>query len=391
MLSSKSKSHAENDLQKITEFANKNLDSCVDKLQLWDKSFWSERYKEQLFDFKEEELKPYFPIDSVLDGLFQLASNLFQIKIIRVDTTNENIELWDPYVMFFNIYDENDKQIASFYLDPYSRPGEKRGGAWMNGCQDKNKYLNKIPIAYLICNGSPPILNEDGSTKIPSLMTFGDVETLFHEFGHGLQHMLTIVEEGGASGINNIEWDAVELPSQFMENWCYHKPTIMGFAKHYETKEPLPNELFDKILKQRTFMSGSAMSRQIYFSMLDLYLHSQLKENENIIDVQKRFAEKYAGTSILEEDRFLCSFSHIFAGGYSSGYYSYKWAEIMSADAFGAFEEIDLNDPSEVNKLGLKFRNTVLALGGGTHPAEVFKMFRGREPNVDALLRHNGL
>lgn len=391
MLSSKSKSHAENDLQKITEFANKNLDSCVDKLQLWDKSFWSERYKEQLFDFKEEELKPYFPIDSVLDGLFQLASNLFQIKIIRVDTTKENIELWDPYVMFFNIYDENDKQIASFYLDPYSRPGEKRGGAWMNGCQDKNKYLNKIPIAYLICNGSPPILNEDGSTKIPSLMTFGDVETLFHEFGHGLQHMLTIVEEGGASGINNIEWDAVELPSQFMENWCYHKPTIMGFAKHYETKKPLPNELFDKILKQRTFMSGSAMSRQIYFSMLDLYLHSQLKENENIIDVQKRFAEKYAGTSILEEDRFLCSFSHIFAGGYSSGYYSYKWAEIMSADAFGAFEEIDLNDPSEVNKLGVKFRNTVLALGGGTHPAEVFKMFRGREPNVDALLRHNGL
>ena len=391
MLSSKSKPHAEKDLQEITNFANKHLETCVEKLSLWDKPYWSERYKEELFDFKEEDLKPYFPIDSVLNGLFKLASNLFQIKIVRVDTTKENIELWDPYVMYFNIYDDKDEEIASFYLDPYSRPGEKRGGAWMNGCEDKSKYLNKKPIAYLICNGSPPILNDDGSTKIPSLMTFGDVETLFHEFGHGLQHMLTKVDEGGASGINNIEWDAVELPSQFMENWCYHKPTIMGFAKHYSTQEPLPDALFDKILQQRTFLSGSAMSRQIYFSMLDLYLHSQLKDDENIMDVQKRFAEKYSGTTILDEDHFLCSFSHIFAGGYASGYYSYKWAEIMSADAFGAFEEIDLNDPKQVNKIGLKFRNTVLALGGGTHPADVFRMFRGREPNVDALLRHNGL
>ncbi len=391
MLSSKSKLHAINDLQEITNFANKHLETCVEKLSLWDKPYWSERYKEQLFDFKEEDLKPYFPIDSVLDGLFKLASNLFQIKIVRVDTTQEKIELWDPYVMYFNIYDENDEYIASFYLDPYSRPGEKRGGAWMNGCEDKSKYLNKKPIAYLICNGSPPILNDEGSTKIPSLMTFGDVETLFHEFGHGLQHMLTKVDEGGASGINNIEWDAVELPSQFMENWCYHRPTIMGFAKHYSTQEPLPDVLFNKILQQRTFLSGSAMSRQIYFSMLDLYLHSQLKDDENIMDIQKRFAEKYSGTTILDEDHFLCSFSHIFAGGYSSGYYSYKWAEIMSADAFGAFEEIDLNDPKQVNKIGLKFRNTVLALGGGTHPADVFRMFRGREPNIDALLRHNGL
>ena len=201
--------------------------------------------------------------------------------------------------------------------------------------------------------------------------------------------MLTKVDEGGASGINNIEWDAVELPSQFMENWCYHRPTIMGFAKHYSTNEPLPDSLFDKILQQRTFMSGSAMSRQIYFSMLDLYLHSQLKDDENIINVQKRFAEKYSGTTILDEDRFLCSFSHIFAGGYSSGYYSYKWAEIMSADAFSAFEEIDLENMDEVQKLGLLFRDTVLSKGGGTEPLSVFKEFRGREPKVDALLKHN--
>ena len=260
----------------------------------------------------------------------------------------------------------------------------------MDSCIDRNKYLNNKPTAYLVCNGSPPIKNNDGTEK-PSLMTFREVETLFHEFGHGLQHMLTQVEDGGASGINNIEWDAVELPSQFMENWCYHKPTVMGFAKHYQTNEPLPDELFEKIIKQRTFMTGGGMCRQVYFAMLDLYLYSQLKENENILDVQKRIASQYLVRPILDEDKFLCSFSHIFAGGYSAGYYSYKWAEIMSADAFSAFEEIDLNDPSQVAEVGRRFRDTVLAKGGGEHPAEVFREFRGRDPTPDALLRHSGI
>jgi len=391
MIGDKAKPYAEEDMKKITSLASESLGSCLDKLELWDAPYWSERYKEQQLEFKEEDLKPYFPLESVLSGLFKIASNLFGIIVSEIDTVKENIDTWDESVKYFKITDETTGElIANFFLDPYSRPGEKRSGAWMNSCVDRNKYLNKKPIAYLICNGSPPIKNNDGSVK-PSLMTFREVETLFHEFGHGLQHMLTQVEEGGASGINNIEWDAVELPSQFMENWCYHKPTVMGFAKHYLTNEPLPDELFEKILKQRTFMTGGGMCRQVYFAMLDLYLYSQLKEDENILDVQKRLSSQYLVRPILDEDKFLCSFSHIFAGGYSAGYYSYKWAEIMSADVFSAFEEIDLNDPSQVAEMGRKFRDTVLAKGGGEHPAEVFREFRGRDPIPDALLRHSGI
>ena len=390
MLADKAKPFAKKDLSMIISHAS-NIDSCIDKLYLWDVSYWSERYKESTLQFKEEDLKPYFPLPSVLEGMFKLAGNLFDIDIKEVDTVKENIDIWDESVKFFKIYNKTTGElISSFFLDPYSRPGEKRGGAWMDSCVDKNKYLNKKPTAYLICNGSPPIKNSDGTVK-PSLMTFREVETLFHEFGHGLQHMLTKVEEGGASGINNIEWDAVELPSQFMENWCYHKPTLMGFAKHYLTDEVLPNDLFEKITKQRTFMTGGGMLRQINFSILDLYLYSKLKDNENILEVQKKIASQYSLLPPLDQDRFLCSFSHIFAGGYSAGYYSYKWAEIMSADAFGAFEEIDLNNLDEVSKLGRRFRDTVLSKGGGEHPAEVFKQFRGRDPNPDALLRHNGL
>jgi len=393
MLADKSKPLALRDLKLVTELANNKRNTCAGKLDLWDIPYWSERYKEQELEFKEEELKPYFQIDYVINGLFKIANNLFGIVINEVkDLEKENIDTWHPDVRYFRINDEiSGQEIATFFLDPYSRPGEKRGGAWMNSCVDKNKYLNKKPVAYLICNGSPPIKNKDGSIETPSLMRFREVETLFHEFGHGLQHMLTQVDEGSASGINKIEWDAVELPSQFMENWCYHKPTVMGFARHYQTGEILPDELFNKILKQRTFMQGGAFCRQIYFGMLDLYLYAHLKENENIIDVQRNIASQYLPLPILEEDRFLCSFSHIFAGGYSAGYYSYKWAEIMSADAFSAFEEIDLNNKDEVAKVGRRFRNTVLAKGGSQHPAEVFREFRGRDPSADALLRHNGI
>jgi len=391
MLSDKSKPHAIKDLDKIKDFASERLGNCLETLDLWDIPYWGERYKENELEFKEEDLKPYFPLESVLKGLFQLAGNLFDIRIEEVDVEKENIDIWDEAVKYFRINNStNNDEIATFFLDPYSRPGEKRGGAWMGSCVDRNKYLNKTPTAYLVCNGSPPIKNDNGNSK-PSLMSFREVETLFHEFGHGLQHMLTRVEEGGASGINNIEWDAVELPSQFMENWCYHKPTVMSFAKHYQTGEQLPEELFNKVLKQRTFMTGGAMCRQIYFGMLDLYLYSKLKEDENILDIQKRIASQYLVTPTIEEDKFLCSFSHIFAGGYSAGYYSYKWAEIMSADAFSAFEDIDLNDPQQVAEIGRRFRDTVLAKGGGEHPADVFKQFRGRGPNAEALLRHDGL
>jgi oligopeptidase A len=390
MLAKKSKPLAIKDLKAVTDLASLRSGKCIEKLDLWDIPYWAERYKEEELEFKEEELKPYFSIDNVLTGLFQIANNLFGITIEQVK--DQNVDTWHPDVRYFRIKDqETEQEVANFFLDPYSRPGEKRGGAWMDSCIDRNKYLNKKPVAYLVCNGSPPIKNKDGSIETPSLMTFREVETLFHEFGHGLQHMLTQVDDGSASGINKVEWDAVELPSQFMENWCYHKPTVMSFAKHYQTGKTLPDDLFEKILKQRTFMQGGAFCRQIYFGMLDLYLYAHLKEGEDILEVQRKIASQYLPQPILEEDKFLCTFSHIFAGGYSAGYYSYKWAEIMSADAFSAFEEIDLNDKEQVAEVGRRFKNTVLAKGGSQHPSQVFRDFRGRDPNPNALLRHNGI
>jgi oligopeptidase A len=222
---------------------------------------------------------------------------------------------------------------------------------------------------------------------------------LFHEFGHGLQHMLTKANVGDVAGINGVEWDAVELPSQFMENWCYDRPTVYGFAKHYETGEPLPEEMFEKLKEQKTFNAGMMACRQLLFGQLDLELHSNFDpvkgesgEGESIFDVQKRMAAKYSPYNMpLDEDRFLCGFSHIFAGGYAAGYYSYKWAEVMSADAFGAFEDVGLDNEEQVKEVGMRFRDTVLSLGGGVEPMDVFKRFRGREPNPEALLRHNGL
>ena len=389
MLADKAKPYALADYEKMKMFANELSGKCVD-INLWDIPYWSERLKETELQFKEEELKPYLPLNQVLNGLFKIADDLFNIKIVEIDCIEEQIDVWEENVKFFKIYDNsNDEYIASFYLDPYSRPGEKKGGAWMNGCLDKSKYLDKKPVAYLICNGSPPIKKDDGTIK-PSLMTFREVETLFHEFGHGLQHMLTEVDDLDAAGINNIEWDAVELPSQFMENWCYHYPTVMSFAKHYQSGDIMPKEYFDKIVKQKTFMTANGILRQVYFSILDLQLHHD-KDITDVLKTQKDIADKYLIHSILDEDKFICSFSHIFAGGYSAGYYSYKWAEIMSSDAFGAFEEINLEDKDKIRELGMKFRKTVLAKGGGEHPAEVFKQFRGRNPKPDALLRHNGL
>jgi len=283
--------------------------------------------------------------------------------------------------------------VAYFYLDPYSRPAEKRGGAWMDEVVGRSKLMApsgsdvRLPVAHMVCNQSPPIGDQ------PSLMTFREVETMFHEFGHALQHMLTRVDEGLVSGIRGVEWDAVELPSQFMENWCYHKPTIMGIAKHYETGETLPDALFDKVLKARTYRAASMMMRQVHFATVDLTLHSTFDPagDRTVYDLEREVAKKTCVLMPLEEDRFLCAFSHIFAGGYSAGYYSYKWAEVLSADAFSAFEEAGLDDEAAVAATGKRFRETVLALGGSKPPSEVFKEFRGREPSTEPLLRHSGL
>jgi oligopeptidase A len=351
-------------------------------------SFWAERLRRQRFGLDSEALRPWFPLPRVLDGLFALCARLFGVHIEAADG---EAPLWHSDVRFFRVRDGADgRPLAAFYLDPYSRPGSKRGGAWMDECLVRHRAADGspvLPVAYLICNQSPPV----GET--PSLMTFQEVETLFHEFGHGLHHMLTTVERPQAAGINNVEWDAVELPSQFMENWCYDRATLLGMAKHWQTDEPLPESEFAKLLAARTFLAGAATLRQVHFALTDLRLHSQWRPELGITPEQLR-REIARSTTVLDplpEDAMLCSFSHIFAGGYAAGYYSYKWAEVLSADAFGAFEEVGLENEEAIRATGRRFRDTVLSEGGSRHPNEVFASFRGRAPSTEALIRHSGL
>ena len=378
------------ELEELKQFAaSKNAPEAND-FKRWDMSFWSERLREEKFSFTVEELRPYFPLPQVLDGLFSLVKRIFGINITAADG---EAPLWHEDVRYFQISDETNTPIAYFYLDAYSRPAEKRGGAWMDECINRAKIVEngqkilRLPVAYLQCNQTPPV---DGK---PSLMSFSEVETLFHEFGHGLQHMLTTVDYGGAAGINNVEWDAVELPSQFMENWCYDRSTLFGMAKHYETGETLPEHYYQKLLAAKNYMSGSGMLRQLHFALVDIELHHryQVGGKETVVELRRRVAETTTVLPILPEDAFLCAFSHIFAGGYAAGYYSYKWAEVLSADAFAAFEEAGLENQQAIAICGKRFRDTVLALGGSLHPMEVFKTFRGREPNTEPLLRHSGL
>ncbi len=371
---------AQHDHQELRALAKRAGES--DQLMNWDVAFWAERLREERYAYSEEALRPYFPLPRVLDGLFALAGRLLGVRVRPADG---EVPVWHPDVRFFRVLDEHDREIAAFYLDPYSRPAEKRGGAWMDECV--GRLHGRKPVAYLVCNQAPPVGDR------PSLMSFDEVHTLFHEFGHGLQHMLTTVEHGLASGIRNVEWDAVELPSQFMENWCYHKPTLLGLSSHVDTGATLPDELFDKLTAARTYRAGSDMLRQLYFATLDLALHHRFDPSgtESAFDVQHRIAERTTVVPPLPEDRFLCGFTHIFAGGYAAGYYSYKWAEVLSADAFGAFEEAGLDDPTAVETTGRRWRATVLSLGGSRPPMDVFVAFRGRPPTTDALLRHAGL
>ncbi|MEB3201093.1 MAG: M3 family metallopeptidase [Synechococcaceae cyanobacterium] len=360
----------------------------AEDFQPWDVSYWAEQQRQRSFDLDSEALRPWFPLPQVLEGLFTLCDRLFGI---RIEAADGEAPIWHPDVRFFRIHDRlSGVPLAAFYLDPYSRPGSKRGGAWMDECLVRSRRPDGtpvLPVAYLICNQSPPV----GDT--PSLMTFQEVETLFHEFGHGLQHMLTTVERPQAAGINNVEWDAVELPSQFMENWCYDRGTLMGMARHWQSGEPLPEAEFAKLLAARTFMTGSATLRQVHFALTDLRLHSHWTPDCGLSPEQLR-REIAQSTTILppiEEDAFLCSFGHIFAGGYAAGYYSYKWAEVLSADAFSAFEEVGLDNEEQIQATGRRFRDTVLSQGGSRHPREVFEAFRGREPSSEALIRHSGL
>lgn len=355
------------------------------ELMHWDIAFWAERLREQRYEVTEEVLRQYFQHERVLEGLFELAERLFGIEVRPADG---EVCVWDDSVRFFRVYD-NGQPIAAFYYDPYSRPANKRGGAWMDVCLDRRGSGEQLqlPIAHLVCNCTPPV------GKRPALMSFREVETLFHEFGHGLQHLLTTVEETDVAGINGVEWDAVELPSQFMENWCYHQPTLVGMTAHVETGEPLPDELFEKIVNARNFRAGSNTLRQLTFGMTDMLLHTEYQPGgpRSIFDVQREVMQRTSILPMLPEDRMLCSFSHIFAGGYAAGYYSYKWAEVLSADAFAAFEEAGLDEEAALQQTGRRFRETILATGGSRHPMELFKEFRGREPDPQALLRQSGL
>ncbi|MEY3172108.1 MAG: Oligopeptidase [Planctomycetota bacterium] len=375
---------AKKELEELTEFAQ--TAGHAGPLAHWDIAFWAERMREARFQFTEEQLRPWFSLDRILDGLFQLSQTLFGIRIQRADGA---APAWNVDVRFYEVFDEQNRHIASFYLDPFSRPHNKRGGAWMNDCVTRSvgPCGVRLPVAHLVCNSTPP------AAGVPSLMTFREVETLFHEFGHGLQHMLTTVDERDAAGINGVEWDAVELPSQFMENWCLHRETLMNMARHYQTGEPLPEDLFQKLRRAKTWRAASQLLRQLQLGMTDMALHHGFDPtgDETPFDAERRVLSITSLLPPLPENRFLCSFQHIFSGGYAAGYYSYKWAEVLSADAFGAFEEAGLENPAAVREVGRRFRDTILAQGGSRHPLEIYRDFRGRDPDPEALLRHCGL
>ncbi|KAA8494595.1 putative cytosolic oligopeptidase A [Porphyridium purpureum] len=383
---------AQQELVELQAFAESMGFPAGESLQHWDVTFYSERLKESKFDFEEEQLRPYFSLENVLDGLFGLVKRLFGVTVVPVDKEAESISVWDEHVRFYCIQNESGEPMAYFYLDPYSRPAEKRGGAWMDEVVSRSTLFApagrtaRLPVGHAVCNQSPPV----GSK--PSTMTFREVETLFHEFGHLLNHTLT-VEDGMVAGIRGVEWDLVELPSQYMENWCYHRDTLMGMAKHVESGEPLPEEFFEKIVAAKKFRAASMLLRQLHFSIVDLELHSLFPADGsvNMLEWEKRVGERTLVMPPQPYDRFLCTFGHIFAGGYSAGYYSYKYAEVYSADAFAAFEEVGLENEERVRELGTRLRNTVFAMGGSRPAKSIYRMFRGREASIDALLRHAGL
>ncbi len=357
------------------------------ELRPWDRAFQAERLSETRYRYSDEELRAYFQFPLVLEGLFALAQRLFEIRIVADDGA---APVWHPDVRLFRVDDAAGAPRAWFYVDPYSRPATKRSGAWMNDFHTRARLPDgslRPPLALIVCNQTPPAGDR------PSLMRFAEVQTLFHEFGHALQHMLTTVDEPGASGLNTVEWDAVEIASQFMENWCYDRATLRGISRHIETGAPIPDDLFDRVVAAKNFMATTAMLRQLYLGATDMDLHARYPRPDaaDADAVKRANAARLLPSPLLPEDRLLCSFSHIFAGGYAAGYYSYKWAEVLAADAFAAFEEAGLDDDAAVRATGRRFRDTFLALGGSVHPMAVFQAFRGRAPSVAPLLRHAGL
>lgn len=375
-LAQKSKPLAERDLAELRAFAKAN--GCND-LQAWDMTYFSEKLRVEKYSISQEELRPYFPAERVISGMFDVVKRLYSIDIIQVAA----FDSWHPDVRFYHIFKDGEK-IASFYLDLFARE-HKRGGAWMADCRVRRKTAQgmQLPVAFLTCNFTPPV----GET--PSLLTHDEVTTLFHEFGHGLHHMLTQIDVAAVSGINGVAWDAVELPSQFLENWCWEPEAIPLISAHYQTAEPLPQHLLDKMLAAKNFQSGMQMLRQLEFSLFDFRLHAEYDpaQPQDPQAVINQVRKEVAVVEAPEFNRFQNSFSHIFSGGYAAGYYSYKWAEVLSADAFSRFEEEGIFNA----QTGASFLQEILQQGGSKAPMDLFVNFRGREPSIDALLRHSGL
>jgi len=377
-LATRCKPYAKKDLDAVRQYAREHHN--MEQLQPWDITYYSEKLRQHKYAITQEELKPYFPEPVVLAGLFEIVKRLYGLTIRQID----KVDTWHKDVKFFEITDEQNHVRGKFFIDLYAR-ANKRGGAWMASCIGRKKQDNdvQIPVAYLTCNFSPPIGDN------PALFTHNEVLTLFHEFGHGLHHMLTQVDYISVSGINGVAWDAVELPSQFMENFCWEKDSIDLIARHFQTDEPLPSGLFDKMTAAKNFQSGMQMVRQLEFALFDFRLHMEYDPaiGDRIQDTLNEVRQNVAVVTPASYNRFQHSFTHVFAGGYAAGYYSYKWAEVLSADAFAKFEETGIFN----RQTGEKFLHAILEQGGSREPMELFVEFRGREPTIDALLRHSGI
>ncbi|MCR1836340.1 oligopeptidase A [Rodentibacter caecimuris] len=378
-LAKRAKPQGEKELAELQAYCEKEFG--VTKLEPWDITFYSEKQKQHLYAINDEELRPYFPEDRVISGLFELIKRIFNIRAVE----RFGVDTWHKDVRFFDLIDENDQLRGSFYLDLYAREN-KRGGAWMDDCMGRKRKSDgsvQTSVAYLTCNFNAPIGDK------PALFTHDEVTTLFHEFGHGIHHMLTQIDVSDVAGINGVPWDAVELPSQFMENWCWEEEALAFISGHYETGEPLPKEKLAQLLKAKNFQAAMFVLRQLEFGIFDFRLHHTFapEKMNQILDTLKAVKSQVAVIQGVDWARTPHSFSHIFAGGYAAGYYSYLWAEVLSADAFSRFEDEGIFNPIT----GKSFLDEILTRGGSEEPMELFKRFRGREPQLDALLRHKGI
>lgn len=375
-LADRSREQANKELDELRQFAKEQ--AGLESLEAWDMTYYAEKLKQARFNISQQELRPYFPLPRVLDGLFAVTQRLFGVDV-------KEIREFDSYHNDLRLFQlsRDGQVVAHCYLDPFARSG-KRGGAWMDDCRVRRRLDSnlQLPVAYLVCNFTAPNEGE------PALLTHDEVTTLFHEFGHGLHHMLTQMEYADISGINGVAWDAVELPSQFMENWCWEPEALALISGHHETGEPLPKVMLERLLSAKHFQSGMMMVRQLELSLFDFVLHRDFVPGETSVQtVLNQIREQVAVVTPPAFNRFQHSFSHIFAGGYAAGYYSYKWAEVLSADAFSRFEEEGIFN----EQTGTAFRTAILEKGGSKEPMELFVAFRGREPKVDALLRHSGI